>query len=794
MTLPELLSRIETHTQRKPTKSGSGHVCRCPAHEDRSPSLSVSQGASGKLVLKCMAGCDTKDVLAKLGLTFKDLVNGAHSKPVAAPRQNVAASRQSADGKSRISRSGATPKARIVDTYDYCDESSKLLFQVCRFDPKDFRQRRPDKTALGGWTWKTTGVRRVLYRLPELLAALKDGRPVFIVEGEKDVEALARVGLAATCNCGGAGKWRAEYNGAFKDAAVFIVADKDAPGRTHAVAVAEGVKPLARCVKVLELPDVAGKPVKDAADYFAAGGTADDLRKLADAAPELAAQMAAAAKSAETINPNVWFKNRFPMLAEPHGEPVALRIPIGGRPSVQDTNESFLAATLGQAACPAAPVVFIRPESRFYAYRPELGIFAVAGEEDLSARLSDLLLACARDCRETCDVSALEFSLRDNAALAGTVKRARATLAAPDDFFTGGSDDFLPVANGMLRLADRTLLPFSPDYHRRNKLAVDYVPGARCPLFQDTLLRTSLDDDDIGLLQRWCGLALIGRNIAQAILILSGTAGAGKGAFVRVLQGIIGKSNVCELRTELLTERFETARFLNKTLLYGPDVPANFLNKSSASKLKALVGGDPLSGEVKGGMESLEIRGEFNVVITSNSRLTVNLEGDVDAWQRRLAIVAYEKSKPANVIPDLSERILAGEGPGVLNWMLDGLYALQAANWQLALSPRQQARVDELLLESDSVNVFCRERCVADSTAPGITVAEIHGAYTEFCMNRGWNPLDTYKFGREAPDVVQRTFRLVPRHDIKGADGKCKRGWKGLRLREAEETDPAELV
>lgn len=278
MTLPELLSRIEAHTQRKAAKSGAGHVCRCPAHDDGKASLCVSQGASGKLVLKCMAGCQTQDVLAKLGLTFKDLVNGAHSKPVAAPRQPVAASRQSAGGE--------RGKARIVATYDYCDEAGKLLFQVCRFDPKDFRQRRPDKTALGGWTWKTTGVRRVLYKLPELLAAVKDGRPVFIVEGEKDVEALARVGLAATCNCGGAGKWRAEYNGAFKDAAVFIVADKDAPGRTHAVAVAEGVKPLARCVKVLELPDVAGKPVKDAADYFAAGGTADDLRKLADAAPE----------------------------------------------------------------------------------------------------------------------------------------------------------------------------------------------------------------------------------------------------------------------------------------------------------------------------------------------------------------------------------------------------------------------------------------------------------------------------------------------------------------------------
>jgi P4 family phage/plasmid primase-like protien len=770
MPLTELLSRIEAHTHRKAAKSGAGHVCRCPAHEDGKASLCVSQGTSGKLVLHCQAGCKPEDVLARLGLTFKDLFNDA-------------------DGKA--SARAASGKPRIVATYDYRDEAGKMLFQVCRFDPKDFRQRRPDQTAFGdGWTWNTRGVRRVLYRLPELLAAVKAGQSVFIAEGEKDVEALAKQGLAATCNCGGAGKWRVEYNVPLRGAAVLIIADKDAPGRAHAVAVAAAVKPLARCVKVLELPDVNDKPVKDAADYFAAGGTADDLRKLADAAPEFAAQVAAAANAVAAINPNVWFKNCFPMLAEAHGEPVALKIPQGGRPSVQDLNESFLAATLGQAACPAAPVVFIRPESRFYAYRPEQGIFGVAADEDLSARLSGLLLTCARDCRETCDVSALEFALRDTAALAGTVRRARATLAAPDDFFAVGMEDFLPVGNGILRVADRTLLPFSPNYCRRNKLAVDYNCGARCPVFQDTLLRTSLEDEDIGLLQRWAGLALIGRNIAQRILILSGTAGAGKGTFIRILKGVVGEANIGSLRTDKLGERFEIGRLLNKTLLYGADVPFNFLNIGSASILKSLTGGDPMTVEFKGSMDSPSLTCAFNVIVTSNSRLTVHLEGDVEAWQRRLAIVTYEKPKPANIIPDLSERIMASEGPGVLNWMLDGLYALRSANWQLALSPRQKARVDELLLESDSVNVFFRERCVADSMVAGITVSETYGAYADFCMDRGWNPSDRYQFGREAPDIVQRSFRLVPRHDIKGPDGKSQRGWKTLRLLGREETAP----
>jgi P4 family phage/plasmid primase-like protien len=373
------------------------------------------------------------------------------------------------------------------------------------------------------------------------------------------------------------------------------------------------------------------------------------------------------------------------------------------------------------------------------------------------------------------------------------VKRAKATLAAPDDFFTSNQIEFLAVANGMLQISDRALLPFGPEHRRRNKLAVAYVAGTYCPMFEGTLLGNQLSGEDAALLQKCCGLFLIGRNIAQKILILSGTAGAGKGTFVRVLKGIIGEANIGSLRTDQLGQRFELGLIYKKTLLYGPDVQANFLNKGSASFLKSLTGGDPMTVEFKGGMETASLTCAFNVIVTSNSRLTVHLEGDVDAWQRRLAIIAYDRPKPANSIPDLDVQILNTEGPGVLNWMLDGLYALRAANWQISLTPRQQESVDELLLESDSVNVFFRECCVADTTAPGITITEAHGAYCDFCMNRGWNNLERNPFSKESREAVQRIFRIVPRHDIKGQDGKAQRGWKTLRLRTEAEQDPAEM-
>jgi hypothetical protein len=116
-------------------------------------------------------------------------------------------------------------KKQIVDTYDYKDESGKVLFQSVRFFPKGFSQRHSNGN--GGWDWKLDGVRRVPYRLPELIAS--DGK-VFIPGGEKDVETLAKHGLTATTNAAGEGNWRKEFNQFFKGRDVVILEDNDEKG------------------------------------------------------------------------------------------------------------------------------------------------------------------------------------------------------------------------------------------------------------------------------------------------------------------------------------------------------------------------------------------------------------------------------------------------------------------------------------------------------------------------------------------------------------------------------------
>ena len=233
ITAAELAQRLDGK------RSGAGWMAKCPAHDDHNPSLRISDGRDGFALVHCHGGCTQEAVLAALAAMGIDLSRSGNSHDPAA-------------------------------TYEYVDESGKLLFQVCRFLPKGFKQRRPDGG--GGWEWNLNGTRRVLYRLPQVMAAVQDGERIWIVEGEKDVAALELRGKVATTNPGGAGKWRTEYSETLRGADVVVVADRDTAGRDHARAIARSLAAVARNVVVVEPAEG-----KDVSDHLAAGKTLKDL-------------------------------------------------------------------------------------------------------------------------------------------------------------------------------------------------------------------------------------------------------------------------------------------------------------------------------------------------------------------------------------------------------------------------------------------------------------------------------------------------------------------------------------
>ena len=218
----------------KVKKSGEGKfMSLCPSHEDENLSLSITSDKE-KILVHCFAGCSTESVLQSLSLNITDLFFDHKPK-----------------------------KPKIVKTYDYTDEMGKLLFQVCRLEPKSFRQRRKDG---GQWVYSMSGVRRVLYHLPEVVKV----PALYFVEGEKDADNLIASGVIATTSPGGANAWRDEYAKPLYGKRVMLIPDNDSAGHSYAGQVACSLRGKANVSCIL-------LPCKDVSDWLNEGHDVKEL-------------------------------------------------------------------------------------------------------------------------------------------------------------------------------------------------------------------------------------------------------------------------------------------------------------------------------------------------------------------------------------------------------------------------------------------------------------------------------------------------------------------------------------
>lgn len=263
-----------------PRRAGKGWLAFCPAHDDRDTrSLSVAEGDDGKPLLYCFKGCEFPAIAAAIRALIEQ-----HNSDIFAPDTEPGAQASEAGGDGADSTARPVPvteerqpgrdgdeERRIVATYQYQDPSGTPLYQVVRYAPKGFSRKYAE------------GVGKVstLYRLPELSAA-PAGRAVFVVEGEKDADSLASLGLIVTTS-GGATSWRPEFADYLAGRRVVIIPDNDAPGRAYASAVATSLRGKAVSVRTVHLPVAPGG---DVSDWLAAGHTKQELFDAVAAARE----------------------------------------------------------------------------------------------------------------------------------------------------------------------------------------------------------------------------------------------------------------------------------------------------------------------------------------------------------------------------------------------------------------------------------------------------------------------------------------------------------------------------
>jgi hypothetical protein len=215
----------------KPDKStnGSESKWQCPAHDDRTPSLSLSTKTAGRVLLHCHAGCETSVILAALNLESRDLFD---SEPT-----------------------GRTPWIdRLVQVYEYTDEESQTLYGNARLYPKGFLSVQPD--GRGDWIPGLKGVeRRVLYRLPEVIEAVAEGRPIWLTEGEKDADTLRSLGQTATTHAGGVKSWKPhshQLRSPLAGATVNVWRDADKPGVNWSHDVVRDLREVGANFRVIE--------------------------------------------------------------------------------------------------------------------------------------------------------------------------------------------------------------------------------------------------------------------------------------------------------------------------------------------------------------------------------------------------------------------------------------------------------------------------------------------------------------------------------------------------------------
>ena len=311
MNINDFLKRLD-HVS-GPNASGE-YMARCPCHDDKTASLSVTVKPSGKdgkdrIYFHCQAkSCTNQQIMAALGVTARDLIVNPDG-----PAQTRAQRDPDAPAGVKVHQAKAAQPAEkdekpVIDyahpdrVYSYTDAQGNELFQVCRYQytgkdgkqEKTFRQRRYDpgneKANRAGYVASVPNELRdsTLYRLPQLLAAIQEHRPVYVVEGEKDVETLARLGHTATCNPGGAGKWRDGYTKLLRGADVIILPDNDTAdneytGQEHALAVALALLNTARRVRLVDIkeacPDL--PPKGDISDMVQIMGDVEAMDALA---------------------------------------------------------------------------------------------------------------------------------------------------------------------------------------------------------------------------------------------------------------------------------------------------------------------------------------------------------------------------------------------------------------------------------------------------------------------------------------------------------------------------------
>ena len=632
----------------------------------------------------------------------------------------------------------------VVAEYNYVDEDGVPLYQVVRLDPKDFRQRRLEG---GNWVWKLGNVRRVPYRLPELMRA-DPSEMVFVVEGEKDVDRLWSLGLVATCNAGGAAspgkrtKWPDKFREFFAGRDVVVLPDNDAAGEQHAAAVADSLTSMlssAASVRIVRLPDLPEKG--DVSDWLNAGGNVPQLRDLVADAP------------------------LYSRLQRSDAPSMALANQPAQDPSLGDIGSYLLdedSLALAFAEMHGERLRFCHHAQHWFEWN---GSIWKMQETQLGYRLA----------REICRAAAFrlnpdekEKKTLSKASTAAAVERmAKADPGLAVESSAWDRDGWLlGTPSGTVDLRTGELRPSRQEDLITRTTAVTPAPkGTPHPVWDAFLSQATggavLGDteearktraespDLIAFLWRLVGYCLTGDVTEEILAFLYGEGGTGKGTFIGTIAAIMG-----DYAVPVPIEVFTAGSKLNLEYYRAQMSSARLVTASETeagatwaeSQIKELTGNETKLSARQPYGKAFSFWPRFKLVLIGNH--APKLKGRSKAMERRLRIAPF-KHLPSKEDGSLKERLRA-EYPAILRSMIDGCLAWQAQ--RLGTCDAVKAEGEAYFEQQDHFGRWLAERCTTHSTLSE-KPSKLHADFLAWCRENNELLATTNEFR----ELIERT-------------------------------------
>ena len=744
--IQDLLARLQDVVVEK---EGVQWNALCPAHDDSRRSLSVGIGDDERLILHCHAGCTSAAVMLATGLPLSMLFAGGDSHG-------------HSHGKSKKSKG----LGKIVATYDYQSAAGELLYQVVRYEPKDFRQRRPKTPGAipasddpAGWTWTVKDEEKVPYRLPSIISA-PPGATIYIVEGEKDADGLVNdFGRLATSNPGGAGKWlsTANFTDPFRGRHVVILPDNDDVGRQHAHSVATLLHPVAASLKVLALPHIPNKG--DFSDWRKSGGTVEQLDALT---------VATAPWNPSPIKP-----------VEKHDDPHRLaRIIIGDFRRVIYWREEFYVMRYESPRRPADRCYVRIEKAKWKATVSQL----IKKEFD---RLNVEAIAENPGKTHYCEKVTTQLISNVISALQSmTAMSAEVELGSwLDDTGPAVKRRWINLANGIFKVElslegrplEEFLIPHDHRWFSTNVLPFEFDWDAQSPRFF-RYLKTSLEDDAerIALLQEWAGYLLTPDTNQQKFLILEGEGANGKSVYLAAMEALLGQANVSHVPLEIFGQRFQLTSTLGKLANVCAD--CGEIDAVAEGYLKSFTSGDRMQFDRKG-LPAIDVTPTARLMIATNNRPRFS-DKSSGIWRRMLLIPFTREIPPEERVAGMDKPDWWAEQKelsGIFNWALEGLQRLRS-DGRFTIPEICRTAIEEYRLDINPARSFLVDRYRQAATEDQfINVLEVYEAYSKYCEAYGHRRLAAPTFGKEV-------FRCFPEVTKVKRGSKAERFWAYGRL------------